>query len=195
MEFKGSRTRQNLLRAFAGESQAIMRYSFAASKAKTLKLNVIERAFTFTAQQEREHAEIFFNFLNGEPREDLEFTAAYPIENANDALTLLRTAQHNEYQEYSVEYATFAEIAKQEGFGPIATSFDWIAKIEQTHGNRFERFANLLEQDMLFKAEGEIEWMCLNCGHIHRGNAAPEKCPVCSHDKGYFLRADLAPFR
>lgn len=195
MEFTASRTRSNLLKAFAGESQAIMRYAFSASRAKTENLFVIEWAFSFTAGQEREHAEVFYNLLNGQARENSALDATYPIANLTDSLSLLREAQHNEYQEYTADYATFAEIAGQEGFPQIEQKFRMIARIEQTHGDRFGRFADHLEQNTLFKAEREVKWMCLNCGHIHTGAEPPMQCPVCSHNQGYFLREDLIPFR
>ena len=108
---------------------------------------------------------------------------------------LLRMAQHNEFEEFDPVYPAFAGIAKKEGFAPIANSFDWIAGIEKTHGNRFGKLADLLEQDRLFLSDVECGWMCLNCGYVFTGKGAPEKCPVCDHDRGYFIRLTMGPGR
>lgn len=192
--FKDSLTKDNLMRAFAGESQARNRYVFAASQAKKQKLHVVEAVFNFTAAQEKEHAEIYYNLLSELSGENICVDGKYPVDIYPDAVQLLRAVQHNEYQEYEREYAAFAKIAKEEGFDRAAAAFHMIAAIEKTHGDRFGRYAELLEQGKLFIADVETKWMCLNCGHIHSGKNAPEVCPVCDHNQGFFIRWAFAPY-
>ena len=194
MELKQSETLKNLMRAFAGESQARNRYTFAASAAKAEKLHVIECVFRFTADQEKEHAEIFMNHMKELNGTTQLVDGTYPVETTKNVLELLRFAQHNEYEEHQPVYPAFAETAKKEGFPEIASSFEQIAKIEKTHGDRFGKFADLLEQGKLFVASAETKWMCLNCGHIHTGERVPPVCPVCQHEQGYFVRLSLAPW-
>lgn len=193
-DFKNSETKDNLMRAFAGESQARNRYTIAASQAKQQGLHVIEAVFTFTADQEKEHAEIFYNHLSSLGGESIHVDGSYPVDINQNVAKLLRFAQHNEYEEFDDVYKNFAEKAKEEGFPAVAASFDMISRIEQTHGNRFGLFADLLEQGRLFVSDVETAWMCLACGNIYHGTAAPEVCPVCHHDKGYFIRLELAPY-
>ena len=192
--FEKSETRQNLLRAFAGESQARNRYTFAAELAKQKHLEVVEAVFLFTADQERAHGKVFYDFLSGQAGSSLSIDASYPVDVYDDVLRHLRAAQHNEYQEYETDYAEFSRIAGEEGFGEISHTFRMIANIEQTHGDRFGLFADLLEQNQLFVSKAETGWMCLNCGHIVQGSMAPALCPVCRHGQGYFVRLELAPF-
>ena len=194
VDFKNSKTKDNLMRAFAGESQARNRYTFGASQAKTEHQLVIEAVFRFTADQEKEHAEIFYQHLKEFAGETIHVDGGYPVDIHKDLAKLLRSAQHNEYEEYDNVYKTFGDIAKEEGFAKVGASFHMIANIEKTHGDRFARFAQLLEEDKLYVSEVEIGWMCLHCGHIHWGTAAPKECPVCHHDQGYFIRMNLAPF-
>lgn len=193
-DFKNSETKNNLMRAFAGESQARNRYTFAASQAKKENLHVIEAIFQFTANQEKEHAEIFYNYLKEMAGETIKVDGGYPVDIADSAVKLLRFAQHNEYEEHDPVYKTFGDVAKEEGFAQIASSFHKIAEIEKTHGDRFGKFADLLEQNKLFVSEVECKWMCLNCGYIYDGKEAPEMCPVCHHNKGFFIRLTLAPY-
>lgn len=192
--FKESETKTNLMRAFAGESQARNRYTFAASIAKKQGLYVIEAIFKFTAKQELAHANIFKNHLKEFNGENIEIDAAYPVEVTNSVIELLEGAAHNEFEEYNDAYKTFGEVAQKEGLMQIANSFKDIAQIEKTHGERFDMFAKLLRRNMLFVSDVECEWMCLNCGHIHKAKEVPEVCPVCSHAKGYFIRLELAPY-
>lgn len=192
--FKDSITKENLMRAFAGESQARNRYTIAAGVAKKQNLPVIQAVFAFTAEQEREHAEIFYNHLAELSGESIHIDGTYPIDSSDDVAKLLRFAQHNEYEEHDDVYLHFAEKAKEEGFLKVAGSFQLIAQIEKTHGDRFGLFADLLEQNKLFVSDVETSWMCLECGNIYRGKAVPEKCPVCHHNRGYFVRLDLAPY-
>lgn len=194
MDFIQSQTRENLLRAFAGESQARNRYLFSAAVAKKQKLHVIEVLFNYTADQERAHAKIFYNHLKQVSGSNITIEAAYPVDNYDEVLKLLRAAQHNEQEEFEVEYAKFARIAKEEGFPAIAYSFEMIGEIEKTHSDRFGRFADLIEGNKLFINEEKTEWLCLNCGHIHHANEAPGACQVCQHPQGFFIRNDLYPF-
>ncbi len=194
MDLKNSQTKDNLMRAFAGESQARNRYTFAASLAKKQHYHVIEEVFTFTANQEKEHAEIFYNHLKELAGENIHIDGSYPVDIEDDIGKLLRSAQHNEYEEYDPVYKSFGDIAKEEGFSKIAASFYMIAGIEKTHGDRFARFAQLYEEKKLYVEEVEVGWMCLKCGHVHWGKEAPRQCPVCRHDQGYFIRLTLAPF-
>lgn len=192
--FEQSETRLNLLRAFAGESQARNRYTFAAGLAKKKNLQVIEGIFTFTANHERAHAKVFYNLLQSVSGENLRIDGTYPVELYPELLQHLRSAQHNEYQEWDHDYKGFAKAAKEEGFEEISHTFSMISEIEKTHGDRFGRFADLLEQGKLFVSDVEVKWMCLNCGQIIDATMAPAVCPVCKHPQGYFIRWELAPF-
>ena len=195
VEFKNSVTKDNLMRAFAGESQARNRYTFAASQAKKQELHVIEAIFTFTANQEKEHAEIFYNHLKEMVGENILVDGRYPVDLHDGAIQLLRAAQHNEYEEYDPVYRAFGDKAKEEGFSKIAASFHLIAEIEKTHGDRFGHFADMLEQNKLFISDVQTKWMCLNCGYVYNGKEAPKVCPVCDHNQGFFIRLELAPFQ
>ncbi|HIT89798.1 MAG TPA: rubrerythrin family protein [Candidatus Merdenecus merdavium] len=194
IDFKKSETKNNLMRAFAGESQARNRYAFAASQAKKQGVHVIERVFTFTGNQEREHAEIFYEHLRNLAGETIVVDGGYPIDLYDDILDVLKAARHNEFEEHDPIYKDFAQIAREEGFPDIAASFHMIAQIEKVHGERFGMFADLLEKKQLFESEEEQPWMCLNCGHIHYGKQVPDSCPVCDHNQGYFIRWDMAPY-
>lgn len=192
--FTSSETKNNLMRAFAGESQARNRYTFAASQAKAQNLYVIQAVFQFTADQEKEHAEVFYHYLKEMAGQTITVDGGYPVDISDSVAKLLRFAQHNEYEEHDSVYKTFGDIAKKEGFAQIAATFHNIAEIEKTHGDRFGAFADLLEQNKLFVAEASCQWMCLNCGFIYTGKEAPKICPVCSHNQGYFIRLALAPY-
>ncbi|MCI9463242.1 MAG: rubrerythrin family protein [Lachnospiraceae bacterium] len=194
MEFRNSETKDNLMRAFAGESQARNRYTIAAGQARNEKLYVVEAVFRFTAEQEKEHAEVFYNYLNELAGENIAIDGAYPVDIAKDVAALLRMAQHNEYEEHDDVYQNFAKKAKEEGFDAIADTFTQIAEIEKIHGNRFGQFAKWLEDGQLFVSDVETAWMCLECGHIYHGTKVPPACPVCHNDRGYFIRLELAPY-
>ena len=194
VDFKNSETKDNLMRAFAGESQARNRYTFAASQAKKEKLHVIEAVFTYTANQEKEHAEIFYKHLKELAGETIHVDGGYPVDITEDISKLLRMAQHNEYEEHDSVYKAFGEKAKEEGFMQVANSFFMIAEIEKKHGDRFGRFAEWMEKKQLFKEEKKQSWICLNCGYIYEGEQAPLSCPVCEHDQGYFVRLEQSPF-
>ncbi len=194
MEFRNSETKDNLMRAFAGESQARNRYTIAAGQARNEKLYVVEAVFRFTAEQEKEHAEVFYNYLNELAGENIAIDGAYPVDIAKDVAALLRMAKHNEYEEHDDVYQNFAKKAKEEGFDAIADTFTQIAEIEKIHGNRFGQFAKWLEDGQLFVSDVETAWMCLECGHIYHGTKVPPACPVCHNDRGYFIRLELAPY-
>ncbi len=192
--FDKSETHVNLLRAFAGESQARNRYTFAAGLARKKNLQVIERVFLFTADQERAHAKVFYNYLESLSGQNIKIDGTYPIDLYPGILEHLRAAQHNEYQEWENDYAEFGKIAHAEGFPEIGKTFEMIAAVEKTHGDRFGRYADLVEHDGLFVADGEEKWMCLNCGQIVTASMAPAVCPICKHPQGYFVRVAEAPF-
>ena len=182
-DFKQSETMKNLMRAFAGESQARNRYTFAATQANSQGLYVIEKIFQFTADQEKELA-----------GETIHIDGGYPVDLSPNISELLDKAQHNEYEEHDDVYKNFADIAQEEGFGKAAAKFRLIAEIEKLHGDRFGAFAQLLKDNQLFVSKVETKWMCLNCGHVQEGTEAPQKCPVCDHEQGWFVRMELAPY-
>ncbi|MBE7015106.1 MAG: rubrerythrin family protein [Ruminococcaceae bacterium] len=194
MELKDSKTKINLMKAFAGESQARNRYTFAASEAKKQQLHVIEVIFNYTAGQEKEHAELFYDALGELKGENINIEGGYPVDKSTNILELLKSAVHNEQEEFSPVYPDFAKMAKEEGFIKVANLFDKIALIEKTHAERFMQFANLLENNKLFSDDNEVEWVCLNCGHVHKGKEAPKNCPVCDHNQGYFIRKEFSPY-
>ncbi|GAA4655208.1 hypothetical protein GCM10023142_23460 [Anaerocolumna aminovalerica] len=127
--------------------------------------------------------------------EHIHVDGNYPVDLQKDMVGLLRAAQHNEYEEYEDVYRYFGDKAKEEGFLNVANSFYMIAEIEKTHGDRFKKFADMLEKNELFVSNMKTGWMCLNCGHVHYGKTVPEKCPVCDHNRGYFIRLELAPYQ
>ncbi|MEY8391213.1 rubrerythrin family protein [Lachnospiraceae bacterium] len=194
MDFKQSETMKNLMRAFAGESQARNRYTFAAAQANSQGLYVIEHIFKFTADQEKEHAEVFYNQLKELAGETIHIDGGYPVDLSPNISDLLDKAQHNEYEEHDDVYKNFADKAQEEGFGKAAAKFRLIAEIEKLHGDRFGAFAQLLKDNQLFVSKVETKWMCLNCGHVQEGTEAPQKCPVCDHEQGWFIRMELAPY-
>ncbi|MCM1523530.1 MAG: rubrerythrin family protein [Ruminococcus sp.] len=188
VDFSKSETKINLMRAFAGESQARNRYTFAADKAKKMGCGFIYNIFNITANQEKAHAEVFYNHLKQENGGTVFIdNAGYPVDNFDKIEDLLRSAQHNEYEEFEKVYPAFAATAKEEGFPDIAFSFEKIALIESAHGDRFGCFAELLEKSKMFEGDEDTQWMCLNCGHIHTGKSVPKSCPVCQYDQGYFV--------
>ena len=190
VQFENSNTKINLMKAFAGESQARNRYTFAASQAKKDGLNVIEKVFTFTANQEKEHAELFYEKLAPVFGKGITIEGGYPVDIYNNTLDLLKCAQNNEYEEYKDVYQSFGDEAKAEGFDEIANLFHNIAKIEKIHGDRFGKFIEMIENKSLFESSKEERWLCLNCGHVYVGKNAPETCEVCSHGLGYQIRHD-----
>ena len=173
MELKGSKTEQNLLTAFAGESQARNKYTYYASKAKKEGYNQIAAIFEETANNEKEHAKIWFKQLH---------TGEIP-----DTMTNLDDAAAGENYEWTDMYAGFAATAKEEGFTQLAYLFEAVGKIEKEHEERYRALKANIEQGKVFARETEQVWVCSNCGHVHIGTHAPEKCPVCDHPQGYFI--------
>ena len=172
MELKGSRTEQNLMTAFAGESQARNKYTYYATKEKKDGYVQIAKIFEETAANEMEHAKIWFKLLHGG---DIPETSA----------NLLDAAQGENY-EWTEMYAEFAKVAKEEGFTRIAYLFEAVGKIEKEHEERYRKLLANVEGGLVFSREGDVIWQCSNCGHIHIGKKAPEKCPVCDHPKSFF---------
>ena len=194
VDFKNSETAKNLMRAFAGESQARNRYTIAADQAKKEGLYVVQSVFLFTAEQERAHAQVFYDYLKELKGENILIDGGYPVDQYDKSLDLLKAARHNEYEEFQDVYQNFGKTAKEEGFAQIADGFFRIGDIEKIHGDRFQLFADYLEKNQLFVSEVETGWMCLNCGFAFRGTKAPASCPVCHHEQGYFIRLELAPY-
>ena len=195
VDFMKSQSRENLMRSFAGESQARNRYTIAASAARKEKLEVAARVFEFTADQERAHAKVFYDLLLPSAGQNITIDGNYPIDLSDKTLDLLRAARHNEYQEFEHDYAQFAKTAHNEGFDLIGGQFELIAQIEKTHGDRFGLLADLLERGALFGEDNhQTVWMCLNCGEIITSSLAPQVCPVCRHGQDFFVRLDWAPY-
>lgn len=194
MDFKKSQTKENLMRAFAGESQARNRYTIAAGEATRQKQHMIADIFHFTANQEKEHAEIFYSHLQELAGENIHIEGGYPVDISTDLISLLKSAHHNEYEEYEDVYQSFVNVATQEGFVKVAQDFKNIAEIEKTHGDRFLEFAKMLENNELYSSMSTCRWVCLNCGFIYEGTQVPERCPVCNHDQGYFIHLNMAPY-
>ncbi len=192
--FAHSQTRENLMRAFAGESQARNRYTIAAGIAHKSGLGVIQGLFLFTADQEKAHAKQFYRQLHDLGGQTVRVDGTYPVDLYADLLDYLRAAQHNEYGEWEHDYANFARTAMEEGFPLVGKLFENIANVEKIHGDRFGRYADMLEQGQLFASDTKVEWMCLNCGYVVEATAAPAHCPVCRHPQGYFVRVELAPY-
>jgi len=180
---KGSRTEQNLLKAFAGESQARNRYEFFAKKAKEEGYEQISEIFMKTANQEKTHAKRFFKFLEGG---DVEITACYPAGIIGTTAENLKAAAMGENEEWTKLYPEFSEIAKEEGFTQVAAVFKLIAKVEAEHERRYLKLLKNLEEGKVFKKDEKIRWECRHCGYIHEGEKPPENCPACLHPKAYF---------
>ena len=191
-DFCTSKTKTNLMRAYAGESQARTRYDFAKDCAKKEKNHVLAALFQFTSQQEYQHAKIFYNHLKqcGEP--SIEIEGGYPVDCGDEICKLTESAIHNETEEAEDVYPTFAKIAREEGFTKIAQDFENIAKIEKSHADRFKKFSELCKQDKLFSSNKKERWVCLNCGYILESEKAPQQCPVCNENQGYFIRLEMA---
>ncbi|MCX7920519.1 MAG: rubrerythrin family protein [Clostridia bacterium] len=187
MDLKGSKTYENLMRAFAGESQARNRYNIAASIAKKEGYFVIESVFNYTADQEKVHAKVFYQKLKEVAGDNIGISGAYPVDLYDSTVKVLKAAQHNELEEWDEVYKNFGKIAKEEGFTAISYVFESIARIEKTHADRFGRLAEEIENGTIFKKNEDIAWMCTHCGHIHIGKEAPGVCSVCQHPQGYFM--------
>ena len=180
---KGTKTEQNLLKAFAGESQARNRYSYAASVAKKEGYEQISSIFLETAEQEKQHAKRFFRFLEGGM---VEITAAYPAGVTGSTLANLMAAAEGEHEEYMDLYPVFARIAKEEGFPLVAAQFTTTAKAEAYHEERFRTLLINLETGSAFKKASSVKWVCRECGFVHEGHEAPKICPCCEHPQAFF---------
>lgn len=183
MKLSGSQTEKNLLAAFAGESQARTRYTFFASAAKKEGYEQISSIFQETADNEKEHAELFFKHL-----EDglVEIAAAYPAGIIGSTKENLKAAAEGEKLEWGTLYPNFAQVAEKEGFKDAARTFRMVAKVEEYHERRYRKLLANVEQGEVFKRDAPIKWKCRNCGHVYEGSEAPEKCPVCEHARSYF---------
>lgn len=184
MELKGSQTEKNLLKAFAGESQARNRYNYFSKVAKKEGYEQIYGIFEETAENEKEHAKRFFKFL--ESGEAVEITAAYPAGKIGTTAENLKSAAMGENEEWTELYPEFAKVAKEEGFDDVATCFTMIAKVEAEHEKRYLKLLENIENDKVFKKGEKVRWKCRNCGYVHEGPEAPEKCPACLHPKAYY---------
>jgi rubrerythrin len=180
---RSTRTEENLLKAFAGESQARNRYTYFASQAQKEDMMQIAAIFRETAEQEKEHAERFFRFLEGGM---CSITAEFPAGIICDTAHNLAAAAAGEYDEWHDLYPEFAEVAREEGFVKIGSVFDFVCVAEKQHEKRFRDLLWNVENGLLFKRPSAVVWRCLNCGFIHHGTRAPERCPSCDHSRGYF---------
>ncbi|MDD5189569.1 MAG: rubrerythrin family protein [Dehalococcoidales bacterium] len=180
---KGTRTEKNLLASFAGESQARNRYTFFASAARKEGYEQIANIFIETAENEKEHAKIFFKYLEGG---DVTITAAYPAGTIGDTAANLAAAAAGENMEWTVLYADFAKIAKDEGFPEVARSFEQIAKVERFHEARYRKLLNNVTNNEVFKKKEVRKWHCANCGYVYEGTEAPKECPACKHPQAFY---------
>lgn len=194
VDFQTSKTRENLMKAFAGESQARNRYTIAAGAAKKLHLYSISQIFLFTAEQEKAHAKRYYQLLKPAEGETIEICGGFPVDTQDSLTELLAAAEHNELEEYEDVYQAFGKQAQEEGFLEAASVFFQTAEVEKIHAKRFGAVKELLESNTYFELAEEGAWMCLNCGHIYRGTRVPEICPLCHHERGYFIPLSLAPF-
>ncbi len=182
-KLKGTKTEANLLKSFAGESQARNRYTYFASKANKEGYKQIEGIFLETARNEKEHAERFFKFLKGG---SCEITAAYPAGIIGTTEENLEAAAEGENEEHTELYPEFAAVAEEEGFKDVAVTFRKIAEVEAEHEKRYLKLLSNLREGKVFKREEVVRWKCDNCGYVHEGKEAPQKCPACLHAQKYF---------
>lgn len=180
---KGTKTEKNLLAAFAGESQARNRYTYFASAARKEGYEQIANYFMETAENEKEHAKIFFKFLEGG---DTEITAKYPAGMIKDTKSNLEAAAAGEKAEWTTIYQDFGKIAQDEGFVEVARAFEQISKVEKFHEARYRTLINNLATGEVFKKKVSTKWHCINCGYIYEGNEAPKECPACKHPQAYY---------
>jgi rubrerythrin len=180
---KGTKTEKNLLKAFAGESQARNRYTYFASTARKEGFEQIANIFTETADNEKEHAKVFFGYLEGG---DVEIVASYPAGAVKDTRSNLEAAADGEKLEWTTLYADFAMIAKEEGFPEIARSFEQIAKVERFHESRYRKLAANVANGEVFRKKSPVKWHCANCGYVLEGAEAPRECPACKHPQAFY---------
>jgi rubrerythrin len=180
---KGTKTEQNLLKAFAGESQARNRYTYFASAARKEGFEHIANLFTETAENEKEHAKLFFKYLEGG---DLEITATYPAGRIGTTRENLEASAAGENMEWTTIYSDFAKTAKDEGYPEVAQTFEQIAKVEKFHESRYRKLINNVANGEVFKKKATAKWHCINCGYVVEGAEAPQKCPACQHPQAYY---------
>jgi len=180
---KGTKTEKNLLAAFAGESQARNRYTYFASIAKKEGYEQIANIFADTAENEKEHAKVFFKFLEGG---DAQITASYPAGILKDTKSNLEAAAAGENMEWTTLYADFSKTAQEEGFPEVSRAFEQISKVEKFHESRYRKLINNISGGEVFKKKDTVKWHCINCGYVTEGNQAPAQCPACKHPQAYF---------
>ncbi|HEY9595466.1 MAG TPA: rubrerythrin family protein [Spirochaetia bacterium] len=180
---KGSKTEQNLLKAFAGESQARNRYTFFATVARKEGFEQIANIFQETAENEREHAKVFFSHLEGG---DLEITASYPAGAIKDTKSNLQAAAAGERLEWTTLYSDFAKIAREEGYPEVASSFEQVAKVEKFHEERYNKLTANVANGEVFKRKTAVKWHCINCGYVYEGTEPPKVCPACKHPQSFY---------
>ncbi|NLY49156.1 MAG: rubrerythrin family protein [Clostridiales bacterium] len=190
---KGTKTLENLMKSFAGEAQARLRYTYFASVAGKEGYKQIQNIFMETAENEKEHAKVFMKlamqYLDENPAPVEISNATYPFA-FGDTMANLRSAAAGEHEEAEVDYPAFAKAAREEGFDDIAERFLLIAKVEKHHEERYRKLLENLETGRVFKKDGKVFWKCLNCGYVHEGDEAPETCPACAHPQAYFQLLD-----
>lgn len=180
---KGTKTEKNLLAAFAGESQARNRYTYFASIAKKEGYEQIADIFVDTSENEKEHAKVFFKFLEGG---DAQITASYPAGILKDTKSNLEAAAAGENMEWTILYADFSKTAQEEGFPEVSRAFEQISKVEKFHESRYRKLINNISNGEVFKKTGAVKWHCINCGYVTEGSKAPTQCPACKHPQAYF---------
>jgi rubrerythrin len=180
---KGSQTEQNVLKAFAGESQARNRYTYFSSAAKKEGFEQISAIFQETADNEKEHAKVFFKHLEGG---DVQITASYPAGVIKDTKANLEAAAAGEKMEWGILYPGFEKTARDEGFTEVADSFKEIAEVEKFHEGRYRKLIDNLTKNKVFKKDKVVKWHCRNCGYIHEGPEAPKECPACKHPQAFY---------
>jgi len=180
---KGTKTEKNLLKAFAGESQARNRYTYFASAAKKEGYEQIANIFLETAENEKEHAKVFFKYLKGG---EAEITASYPAGIIKDTKANLEEAAAGERMEWTSLYPDFAEVAKNEGFPEVSSSFEQISKVEGFHESRYRKLISNIANKEVFKKKGSVKWHCINCGYVVEDSEAPKECPACKHPQSYY---------
>jgi len=180
---KGSKTEQNLLKAFAGESQARNRYTYFASAARNENLQQIANIFLETADNEKEHAKVFFSHLEGG---DLEITAAYPAGAVKETKANLEAAAAGEKMEWTTLYPEFGKVAREEGYPEVARSFEQVAKAEKFHESRYRKLIENVSTGQVFKRQSVVKWHCINCGYVFEGNEPPKECPACRHPQSFY---------
>lgn len=183
ISIRGSKTERNLLKAFAGESQARNRYAYFSSAARKEGYEQVANIFIETAENEKEHAKVFFKYLEGE---EVEITASYPAGIIKDIKANLEASATGENMEWTTLYADFAKVARDEGFIDVANSFEQIAKVEKFHESRYRALIDSLDRGEVFKKKTSVKWHCINCGYVFEGSEAPKECPACKHPQAFY---------